>query len=127
MTTLHGVTLYALVSGWGSTHNPDESALVLRAATVPLANHERCSEVYLGYGGVTESMICAGYEEGGKDSCQGDSGGPLVCAGQLTGVVSWGKGCAEPGYPGVYAKVSEAFEWIEQTLADAAEASVSNM
>ncbi|KFB35722.1 AGAP009966-PA-like protein [Anopheles sinensis] len=106
------------VSGWGNTHNPDESALVLRAATVPLANHQRCSEVYEGFGSVTESMICAGYEEGGKDSCQGDSGGPLVCGGQLTGVVSWGKGCAEPGYPGVYAKVSEAHDWIEQTLAD---------
>uniref|UniRef100_A0A182WRF7 trypsin n=1 Tax=Anopheles quadriannulatus TaxID=34691 RepID=A0A182WRF7_ANOQN len=104
------------VSGWGNTHNPDESALVLRAATVPLTNHQRCSEVYEGIGSVTESMICAGYDEGGKDSCQGDSGGPLVCDGQLTGVVSWGKGCAEPGYPGVYAKVSTAYEWIEQTV-----------
>uniref|UniRef100_A0A182PCF8 trypsin n=1 Tax=Anopheles epiroticus TaxID=199890 RepID=A0A182PCF8_9DIPT len=104
------------VSGWGNTHNPDESALVLRAASVPLTNHRRCSEVYEGIGSVTESMICAGYDEGGKDSCQGDSGGPLVCDGQLTGVVSWGKGCAEPGYPGVYAKVSTAYEWIEQTL-----------
>ncbi|XP_035907259.1 trypsin 3A1-like [Anopheles stephensi] len=104
------------VSGWGNTHNPDESALVLRAANVPLTNHQRCGEVYEGIGSVTESMICAGYDEGGKDSCQGDSGGPLVCDGQLTGVVSWGKGCAEPGFPGVYAKVSAAFEWIEQTL-----------
>ncbi|XP_050072540.1 trypsin 3A1-like [Anopheles maculipalpis] len=104
------------VSGWGNTHNPDESALVLRAANVPLTNHQRCSEVYEGIGSVTESMICAGYDEGGKDSCQGDSGGPLVCDDQLTGVVSWGKGCAEPGFPGVYAKVSTAYEWIEQTL-----------
>ncbi|XP_049301255.1 trypsin 3A1-like [Anopheles funestus] len=104
------------VSGWGNTHNPDESALVLRAASVPLTNHRQCSEVYEGIGSVTESMVCAGYDEGGKDSCQGDSGGPLVCDGQLTGVVSWGKGCAEPGFPGVYAKVSTAFEWIERTL-----------
>ncbi|XP_053663425.1 trypsin-1-like [Anopheles marshallii] len=104
------------VSGWGNTHNPDESTLVLRAANVPLTNHRRCNEVYEGIGSVTESMICAGYDEGGKDSCQGDSGGPLVCDGQLTGVVSWGKGCAEPGFPGVYAKVSTAFEWIEQAL-----------
>uniref|UniRef100_A0A182NNX0 Peptidase S1 domain-containing protein n=1 Tax=Anopheles dirus TaxID=7168 RepID=A0A182NNX0_9DIPT len=104
------------VSGWGNTHNPDESALILRAASVPLTNHRRCGETYEGIGPVTESMICAGYDEGGKDSCQGDSGGPLVCEGQLSGVVSWGKGCAEPGYPGVYAKVSTAFEWIERTL-----------
>jgi hypothetical protein len=47
-------------------------------------------------------MICAGLDQGGKDSCQGDSGGPFMCGNQLSGVVSWGYGCAEPGYPGTH-------------------------
>ena len=51
-----------------------------------------------------------------KTCKKGDSGGPLACVfdGQpvLTGVVSWGYGCAAEGNPGVYANVAHYVDWI---------------
>lgn len=80
-------------------------------------SHEQCSQLYAEFNNVTESMFCAGQvEKGGKDSCQGDSGGPVVMNGYLVGVVSWGYGCAEPKYPGVYSKVYSFREWIQSLL-----------
>lgn len=75
--------------------------------SVPLVENEECASSYLGYGDITERMLCAGYKAGQKDACQGDSGGPLVANGVLIGVVSWGAGCARPGLPGVYTNLAD--------------------
>merc|ERR1712107_535381 len=62
------------------------------------------------------TMMCAGFQAGGKDSCQGDSGGPFMCGNQLSGVVSWGYGCANAGYPGVYTQTSYFLHWIKKHI-----------
>lgn len=52
------------------------------------------------------------------DLSQGDSGGPVVCNGELYGVVSWGYGCAEAGFPGVYAAVCRYTDWVQEIIAN---------
>ncbi|XP_053666898.1 trypsin-1-like [Anopheles marshallii] len=102
------------ISGWGNTQSAAESNAVLRAANVPTINQSTCNKNYERFGGITSRMLCAGYQQGGKDSCQGDSGGPLVANGKLIGVVSFGYGCARVGYPGVYSRVAIVRSWIRE-------------
>ncbi|KAL9703039.1 hypothetical protein quinque_006557 [Culex quinquefasciatus] len=103
------------VSGWGDTQNAEECDDVLRATNVPAVNQEECRRAYSGIHEITDRMICAGFWAGGMDACQGDSGGPLVAGRTVVGVVSWGKGCAQPGYPGVYGRVAAVRDWIEES------------
>ncbi|XP_075972573.1 trypsin-1-like [Anticarsia gemmatalis] len=94
------------VSGWGSVEWGRSGSAVLRAVKVPVTNREECKKLGKPYDTVNENMFCAGYEEGGKDSCKGDSGGPVVQNGKVVGIVSFGRGCALPKSPGVYAFIS---------------------
>ena len=118
----------AVVTGWGDTLNSSNpSPAILQKVTVRTQSNEQCRGEKYGRRAISENMICAAAP--GKDSCQGDSGGPLAVLGQDTsysqiGVVSWGDGCAKPGYPGVYTRVTSLLGWIQQTIKPAAQGNI---
>merc|ERR1711982_138971 len=99
------------VSGWGTTSEGGSLARTLMKVDVPVVGDDDCRDAY-GQNDIADSMICAGLDAGGKDSCQGDSGGPFMCGFGLDGIVSWGYGCAQPGFPGVYTQTSYLVSWI---------------
>lgn len=111
----------ATVTGWGTLYSGGSLPNTLRKVDVKTLSNSECrgfSTLYTS-GDITENMICAAAP--GKDSCQGDSGGPLVTkeAGgfySLIGVVSWGYGCAQSNAPGVYARVTQELDWINQNI-----------
>ncbi|XP_077413607.1 prostasin-like isoform X2 [Vanacampus margaritifer] len=106
------------VTGWGriGAGVPLPSPQNLMEVEVPVVGNRQCNCDLNPKATVTDNMICAGLRDGGKDSCQGDSGGPMVSRQGsqwvLSGVVSFGIGCARPKMPGVYARVSRYQEWI---------------
>ncbi|XP_069488731.1 chymotrypsinogen B2-like [Ambystoma mexicanum] len=92
-------------------------AIVLQQVALPIVSEQDCKRQWGDM--VTDSMICGGAD--GASSCHGDSGGPLVCQiGEpwlLVGIVSWGSSSCSVRLPAVYARVSYARSWIEQTIA----------
>lgn len=101
------------VAGWGHTSWGGSSSDRLKAATIFVdtgCGQYPTSEI------IDPAMFCAAAPN--TDSCQGDSGGPVVLSddngiSSLAGVVSWGYGCAQAAYPGVYTRVSNYTDWIK--------------
>ena len=134
------VSLKKFHSGWGTIYFGGPTSSNVQEVNVRIWDNAECA---LNYGQlnrkVTDTMLCAG--ERGRDACQGDSGGPLNCLNPVTkvghifyirqkfyfanmvliicqvwelcGVVSWGARCAEPDFPGVYTRVNEYLDWID--------------
>ncbi|XP_034936659.1 trypsin-1-like [Chelonus insularis] len=111
-----------IVTGWGAIEESGSLSNTLQEVVVPILSNAECRATKYPSKKITDNMICAGFIEGGKDSCQGDSGGPLhVLDNQIykvVGIVSWGEGCAVPGYPGVYSRVNRYITWIERNTRD---------
>ena len=105
-TGVYAAGTTARILGWGTTSENGSSSNQLRTATVPIVSDSSCKSSY-GSDFIATDMVCAGYTSGGVDTCQGDSGGPLLIGGVLAGITSWGEGCAEAGYPGVYSRLTK--------------------
>ncbi|XP_017123118.1 trypsin beta [Drosophila elegans] len=112
-----------LVSGWGLQAEEGGAASAevgvspqLHFVEVDLVEAGQCRRAYREVLPITQRMMCAARL--GHDACQGDSGGPLVGypadggPAKLYGIVSWGLGCANPNYPGVYTNVAAFRNWI---------------
>ena len=94
----------------------------LREVILPYIPHDQCDAPAAYNDTVRRTvMFCAGAWDGQEDTCAGDSGGPVIDSSgaeprqenhRLVGVVSWGLGCAQPGYPGVYSRVDMQYDWI---------------
>lgn len=123
----------ALVAGWGTTcfnNSACPPTDELLKTTVQLVSDTACSTAY-GTGFQPSVMVCAAAP--GRDSCQGDSGGPLIVKEKVgtkmkkytkgknhrkrhkrkpifadveSGIVSFGEGCADPAFPGVYTRLT---------------------
>ena len=120
-----------LASGWGRTSTSPGAKVeeFLRWVQLPWVSDADCADAY-GSDFGADDMLCAGdLQNGDIDTCQGDSGGPLVAPAVasanttvasdwiLAGATSWGIGCAEEGFPGVYARLGAPVirDWLSVT------------
>lgn len=112
------------ITGWGTTSSGGRQSDVLLEGQVTIISNADCTGKF-GYRAseIDETMMCAQgrTEVGGTiDACQGDSGGPLVCESEgkwtLYGATSWGKGCADRMYPGIWANVHHVLDWVDAVM-----------
>ena len=127
----------ATIAGFGVTESGGDTPDVLQEARVPIVEDSVAAEAYpylvpgvdqLFGGFESGTQVGAAYPQGGVDTCQGDSGGPLLVPApsggfRLVGDTSYGAGCAEPGYPGIYGRIADPT--LRNWIASVAPGSVS--
>ena len=92
----------------------------MKNAEIQIYDPEYCNNVIPSNQKNWNAQICAGSLNGSVDTCQGDSGGGLFTIDEslnktihvVSGIVSYGDGCAKIFLPGIYTRVSYYTDWI---------------
>ena len=126
-----------LALGWGITRalrvdDPisGSTATKLQRVRVPLAAGAYCDAQAKANANEYDDtrQVCTS-TDGGVDTCYGDSGGPLLsiaasadnwAPGIQFGIVSYGYGCAVPGYYAVYTRIACYMPWLQARVASLA-------
>ncbi len=106
------------VMGWGAKVHGGGGSEQLQFVDLDMMNDTACVD---GYSDtrlpVTDNMMCASREN--KDACQGDSGGGAYYIEPgieetvyLAGIVSYGIGCSDQKYHGVYTRAYNFRDWL---------------
>jgi len=117
-----------VVVGWGATIQGGHSIDKLHSVGLNVTPAGTCQFAYEDEAThVTSNMLCANAPkdplrpDARADACQGDSGGgayfePQPGVAELVGIVSFGRGCADPVFPGVYTRLSKYLKWVGDVL-----------
>ncbi|KAI4459909.1 transmembrane protease serine [Holotrichia oblita] len=117
-----------IATGWGRDKEDGKLAGKLLEVRIPVHDNGLCKKKYGHAVPIRNGHLCAGHVDGSSGTCvvnkvclQGDSGGPLQCARRdgkwfLAGITSFGSGCAKPGFPDVYTRMSYYLPWIKSKM-----------
>ncbi|XP_049946146.1 serine protease 33-like [Schistocerca serialis cubense] len=120
-------TASCVATGWGRSSRSAAASTPapgrLLEARLPLLETRRCRRLYQRVSDVSlgPGHLCAGRLDGSQAACVGDSGGPLQCPSGdgtwfVAGITSFGSGCAHPGLPDIFTRVSHYLGWIHDTI-----------
>ncbi|ELU11834.1 hypothetical protein CAPTEDRAFT_188642 [Capitella teleta] len=106
-----------IMKGWGCTAGGGSVASVAREVELPKVSDLSCRQFW---NVPATTRLCAGYNLQQKGICSGDSGGPLVCntgdSWVQVGIASFTSANRPGNVPGVFTRVSQFTDWIQQVI-----------
>ncbi|NXU74863.1 HGFA factor, partial [Oreotrochilus melanogaster] len=106
------------ISGWGHRHeNITGYSDILQETLIPIISEEKCRSPEVYGTEITENMFCAGYLDSKSDACQVmlSLGREYKCI-LLPEILHWGDGCGRVNKPGVYTRVTNYLNWINEKI-----------